>query len=61
MKPITQQPEFIDCQQELLAGVTFMERRIERLKLWLAAAVVFAIGGWLVVGILIWMRAGREC
>lgn len=49
--------EFIDCQRELLGGFNFYERRIERLKMWLATAIVTAVGGWVGVGILIWMRS----
>lgn len=57
MKPISAQPEFIDCQRELLGLAGSVRRKEERLKTWLAVAIVCAVVGWGVVGILIWMRA----
>jgi len=53
----TQPLHFIDCQRELLRGVSDQSRLIARLKAWLAAAVIAAVGGWGVVWILIWMAA----
>ena len=51
------QPQFIDCQRELLAGITDYDRQIARLKAQRLAWIIAAVGGWGVVGILIWIRA----
>ena len=50
------QPAFIDCQQELLRGVTDVQRQVDRLKCWLAAATVLAVGGWATVLVILVIR-----
>lgn len=49
----------IDCQQELFHRGNTVRRQMARLKTALAVAIVCAVGGWVTVAILIWIRANN--
>lgn len=55
----TQPLHMIDCQRELLGLIPSQQKEIARLKATRLAAVIFAVGGWGVVVLLICIRASQ--
>lgn len=50
------QPQFLECQRELLPFVPGAARQIARLRASRLAWIIAALCGWLVAGLVIWMQ-----
>lgn len=56
MKPIASQPEFIDCQQELLRLRVGESAQVAAARNWALIGWAAALGGWITVGVMIAIR-----